>query len=51
MPTYVNTNQDGQQPRRDDGYDIEFYERTGGNEEGQDVADFKRNIQRQATAE
>ena len=41
MPTYVN--QDGQ-PRRDDGYDIEYYERTGGNEDGQDVADFKREI-------
>ena len=43
MPTYVNTNQGGQ-PRRDDGYDIEYYERTGGNEDGQDVADFKREI-------
>ena len=41
MPTSENTKDENN--KRDDGYDIEYYERTGGNQ-GAEISDIKRDI-------
>ena len=46
MPTYENTNEDGES-KKDDEYDIEYYERTGGKQAEiiiQEVHDARREI-------